>query len=604
MTYSYTPLSNSYIRLLVLEPYDHHSSPGPHLESRIRGRLISVKFSTVGYQALSYCWGDDGSKKEILIGDRVMQVGENLWLALYHLSRSSFVYGAEGTKHWLSRCLWIDAICINQHDLQERNLEVSRMSEVYRKAQRVIIWLGPANSNSVLAMAVLNSIDRNGIPDNPRPHFAAFQNIRSPLGYDPRVREALMDFFNRPYFSRMWIVQEIILANEIIIFWGPTSLLWSKLSNLFNCINDPVLHRDLQQATAIEINNSLAKDLHQNRKKWQERKTNLEELLVSYSRNKCRDPRDKVYSLLGIAADCQNGELEADYNKDLGTVYQDVIRLWTDHKRPGDDISGRIVHLSELLHLIFGPELEMQSKGWREGQLVPVAGSWRGTISTLGPQFGETDVDGIMPTSLLLDGEPLLRFDFSSSSFLGPARTVKILDDFWFLLRRPAQREEYASFAIVNYRKPAEHTGLGRSLSNASRRWKSKVTRPFAPSATTQSPRSPFYFFELSTGYLGISFVPAQHDDIICTFGRTSAAVLLRKSMAANRYDVIAKVILFDRPVTQSSQLSESRRDWLDTILKLSLYKSGWETGIWNRKAEVELWLEMATLRRFTSYPY
>ena len=101
MAYSYTPLSSSYIRLLVLEPYTNDS----RRDSLIRSRLISVKSSTLEYQALSYCWGDDGKKKDILIRDKVMQVGENLWSALDHLRRSSFGIGGKGFNHWSTRLL-------------------------------------------------------------------------------------------------------------------------------------------------------------------------------------------------------------------------------------------------------------------------------------------------------------------------------------------------------------------------------------------------------------------------------------------------------------------------------------------------------------------
>ena len=590
MTYSYTPLSSSYFRLLVLEPYTNDSL----LDSCVRCRLISVKFSTVDYQALSYCWGEDGKKKDILIRDKVMRIGENLWSALDHLRRSRFESSGKGPNHWSSRCLWIDAICINQNDIQERNLQVSRMSEIYRKALRVIIWLGPAYSTSELAMTTLNSIDgfsmRRGASSS------------TSLG-EGEVGEALVALVNRPYFMRMWIVQEIILARQIIMYCGYRSVLWSKLSILLDCIKDPDLFRNVSYETASKINDSLAMDLHQNRKKWQERKTSLEELLSSYPQSQCRDPRDKVYSLLGIAADCQNGELKADYNKSLGTVYQDVIRIWTNQKAPGNNISQRIVQLSELLHISFGPALELQSEILNARQLFPIAGCWRGTVSRIGPQFGEIDADGIMPTLGLVDGDDLFK------SYQQLSRPIRGLEDLWFLLRRPLRSEENDSYAIINYRKPSDQAvymsrSLRHSLSNASRRWKFKATRSFAPSATTDDPARPFYFFELSTGYIGISPLYPQYDDIICTFTASTVALLLRKSTVANHYDVMAKVILFARPRDESRQSSDNCRDWLKLILNVDLHRETESCLMDALHAEIALWLESATLKRFTSYPY
>jgi hypothetical protein len=283
------------------------------------------------------------------------------------------------------------------------------MSEVYRKAQRVIVWLGPGDSTSELAMTTLNAIDKFSKRDYTRKFESLFGQ--------GEVGEALVAFVNRPYFSRMWIVQEIILARQIIIYCGVRSVLWSKLSILLDCIKDPELYDNISSGTASRIDESLAMDLHQNRRKWQEGTTNLEELLSSYMQSMCRDPRDKVYSLLGIAADCQSGELKADYNKSLETVYQDVIRLWTDQKVLGNNISRRIVHLSELLRRSFGPALEMQMEALRNCQLVLVVGYWRGTISRVGPQFGEIDLHGIIPSPNVVDSDYLSRYHFSLQTY-------------------------------------------------------------------------------------------------------------------------------------------------------------------------------------------
>lgn len=87
------------------------------------------------YIALSYTWGDDTVKKPIRVNDGMFNVTSNLEIALRYLRKSrSFPI--------LSERLWIDAICINQQDVEERNSQVRRMREVYRRASRVLIWLG------------------------------------------------------------------------------------------------------------------------------------------------------------------------------------------------------------------------------------------------------------------------------------------------------------------------------------------------------------------------------------------------------------------------------------------------------------------------------
>jgi len=86
------------------------------------------------YEALSYVWGPFNSPDDpdlIQLNDCGFEVTTNLWRALYALRHE--------TK---DRVLWIDAICINQGDLEERSSQVQLMRDVYRKARSVVVWLG------------------------------------------------------------------------------------------------------------------------------------------------------------------------------------------------------------------------------------------------------------------------------------------------------------------------------------------------------------------------------------------------------------------------------------------------------------------------------
>ena len=94
-------------------------------------RLIvttSRRKTPVQYNALSYTWGDDSIKTQIIINDKSLYVTFNLENALRHLDTTQYY--------------WIDAVCINQDDLEERNHQIQRMRDIYRFADMVIIWLG------------------------------------------------------------------------------------------------------------------------------------------------------------------------------------------------------------------------------------------------------------------------------------------------------------------------------------------------------------------------------------------------------------------------------------------------------------------------------
>lgn len=89
------------------------------------------------YEALSYVWGKPNNVSPILLNGRVWNVTANLELALRHFRRY------EKGEH---RTLWVDALCINQGDIPERNQQVSIMRDIYNGAQDVLVWLGEWNS--------------------------------------------------------------------------------------------------------------------------------------------------------------------------------------------------------------------------------------------------------------------------------------------------------------------------------------------------------------------------------------------------------------------------------------------------------------------------
>ncbi|KAM6505437.1 hypothetical protein FSOLCH5_014654 [Fusarium solani] len=125
-TPTHQPIAHSdEFRVLILEP-------GSGTEE-VRCRLRNVRKSwRTRYHALSYVWGDETVRDTILLGGRRTSVTTNLHSALVHLRDPKY-----------PRMLWVDALCINQDDLKERQEQVKKMNLIYSAARKVIIWLGP-----------------------------------------------------------------------------------------------------------------------------------------------------------------------------------------------------------------------------------------------------------------------------------------------------------------------------------------------------------------------------------------------------------------------------------------------------------------------------
>jgi hypothetical protein len=150
------------VRLLVLEQ--------GRLEDKIHISLMNVSFERLGdvsFEALSYNWGDDAAEDPILVQDltrtiptmgsmrqvvdqsrrRMMYIKYNLFKALYYLRQQ--------TRNIL---LWVDALCINQENPKEKEVQVSRIADIYIAARNVLIWLGESTWKTELARTCGNRL--------------------------------------------------------------------------------------------------------------------------------------------------------------------------------------------------------------------------------------------------------------------------------------------------------------------------------------------------------------------------------------------------------------------------------------------------------------
>ncbi|KAH8883684.1 HET-domain-containing protein, partial [Thozetella sp. PMI_491] len=114
------------IRVLKLEPSDQHDSI-----ITCSLEVVPFKSATPQYEALSYVWGDQTERNEIILDSQPTSITRNLWTTLKYIRQPD-----------TSRTLWIDAVCINQADIHERNEQVKQMGDIYSRASRVLIWLG------------------------------------------------------------------------------------------------------------------------------------------------------------------------------------------------------------------------------------------------------------------------------------------------------------------------------------------------------------------------------------------------------------------------------------------------------------------------------
>jgi hypothetical protein len=137
------------------------------------------------YIALSYTWNQGGRRRVIECDGMKFEIGENLWHFLCEFRRKQYLTRYHSAQADKDKCyLWIDAICIDQGNLQERNHQVAQMRDVYTSALSIIVWLGLAVAHEELAFLLTRHPDLLQVRD---------------------FQVALLSLFNKPYFTRVWV---------------------------------------------------------------------------------------------------------------------------------------------------------------------------------------------------------------------------------------------------------------------------------------------------------------------------------------------------------------------------------------------------------------
>lgn len=298
-----------------------------------KSQTIACEHETVSldnpgeYDALSYCWGSPENPHEIQLNGAPFHVSPSLGVALQYLRQLD-----------RPRRLWIDAICINQTESDEKLHQVEQMRSIYESASRVLVWLGPPSATSGYAFDVMEKRAAVG-------EFTA----ETRFSYTHDDINSIVDLLQRPYWHRLWVVQEVAVSSkDLMLGCGARWLPWEALVLVMGSMYTLALDASFEMRSGVELAVNRYRELDKMRKQIQgtlpdihspskaalteKAKTNALELMnISVSRL-ATDPRDHIYALLGLMRSKSGKDsrldhgLVPDYSKTYSHVFCEATK--------------------------------------------------------------------------------------------------------------------------------------------------------------------------------------------------------------------------------------------------------------------------------------
>jgi hypothetical protein len=307
------------------------------------------------YDALSYCWGDLSNPELVDMttpscngASTTVKVSSNLAMALRHLR-----------KRDTQRTFWIDFICINQSDDIERSHQVALMGEIFDCADNVYVWLGQEDQSINDSMGSLRELGQFHAT-SPKP-FGILgdrsKEITTTEDEKPReivmqsealwlnVRPSLKNFFLRPWFKRVWVLQEVWShisrkPKNVVVLCGTVEAPWEAIlhANYSICVNQPFPDTGIMPAVWSQLFQMQRRIDHPAAAEISTERMDILTIFISSLDMEASDPRDKLFALLVFGEETYRVSelpnlIRPDYTKTELQVFSDFTRWWIENNR-------------------------------------------------------------------------------------------------------------------------------------------------------------------------------------------------------------------------------------------------------------------------------
>ncbi|KAF1932475.1 HET-domain-containing protein [Didymella exigua CBS 183.55] len=513
----------------------------------------------IPYECLSYTWGSEPPTEKLYVWQessahdgghepRYLFVRNNLLTALRYLRLAHS-----------PRRIWVDAICINQDNLQEKGREVARMGLIYRMAAHVLVWIGPEDETTSTAVetierlspGVILSSDHRNCDTIPGSEAAVVRYHLATSTLTSRHWLALSSLIQRPWFRRLWIRQEVLLASKVLLRCGNTEIDWAKLEKVIIFVEHKVSREHISASDILYCrslfpyvgSDSLVYTLHRSS-------------LCGHT-----DPRDLIYANLSTSTAMKQLQIEPDYDASIAHVYKDMVCKYMQRFKS-----------LELLRSCDLPSLEEGFKSFvpyfgkpkSESRLFAVF-AHAGSRQSFSIADNENIVvkGRIVTTVQTVSGsrKPFPRHTHDGDNFMEIIETYRhwepndlmtsaaypsggsLLDAFVLLLSNGFCKETYHMDHLPSLHQSRE-SFLAAVWSGGDREL-SKDFRYKAYIDELMSDRRSEVFFRTTEGYIGVSPTNVESGDHIATLPGLSVAIALRPvGDASNTFHIVGPCFL------------------------------------------------------------
>lgn len=293
----------------------------------LRGNICHMPFSNAGaYRSLSYVWGPEqpNHKKRLLITPQgVLRIKTSLGAALQRLRQNA-----------KELVLWVDAICINQEDEDEKAKQIMLLPQIFQRATCTLAVIAADNKSeqTVETLLQIAAVQAYGPDITKWPQEVGFLRTRDRWivkgvpAYDSDFWQSVEDFFRRPWFRRAWIVQEAIAARTVTLICGKWMFDWNVIRTAMEVVDQALGATALADAWQPFMMLTEHRELEVRAKRRP-----LLDLLETFRHTKAGLQRDRFFSLLGLAADADHPNFEPDYRAPFEQIVCRFAQAFIEH---------------------------------------------------------------------------------------------------------------------------------------------------------------------------------------------------------------------------------------------------------------------------------